>query len=116
MVPARELALQIEQVFKAMGTDFKVSVCYGGHDKKIEVNNLIEAPAVLIGTPGRVAYHLRNNNFDPKTIKTLVLDEFDKALELGFMMIWNLSQFFKRTFSRILTSATAMDEIPHLQD
>jgi superfamily II DNA/RNA helicase len=90
LVPARELALQIEQVFKAMGTDFKVSVCYGGHDKKIEVNNLIEAPAVLIGTPGRVAYHLRNNNFDPKTIKTLVLDEFDKALELGFMMIWNL--------------------------
>jgi superfamily II DNA/RNA helicase len=84
LVPARELALQIEQVFKAMGTDFKVSVCYGGHDKKIEVNNLIEAPAVLIGTPGRVVYHLRNNNFDPKTIQTLVLDEFDKALELGF--------------------------------
>jgi superfamily II DNA/RNA helicase len=88
LVPARELALQIEQVFKAMGTDFKVSVCYGGHDKKIEVNNLIEAPAVLIGTPGRVVYHLRNNNFDPETIRTLVLDEFDKALELGFRKIW----------------------------
>src|SRR5690606_14856070 len=40
LVPARELALQIEQVFKSMGTDFKVSVCYGGHDKKIEINNL----------------------------------------------------------------------------
>lgn len=51
LVPARELALQIEQVFKSMGTDFKVTVCYGGHDKKIEINNLKEAPAILIGTP-----------------------------------------------------------------
>ena len=57
LVPARELALQIEQVFKSMGTDFKVSVCYGGHDKKIEINNFIQPAAVLIGTPGRIAYH-----------------------------------------------------------
>ncbi len=49
--PARELALQIEQVFKNMGTDSKVTICYGGHDKKIEINNLTQAPAVLIGTP-----------------------------------------------------------------
>lgn len=113
LVPARELALQIEQVFKAMGTDFKVSVCYGGHDKKIEVNNLIEAPAVLIGTPGRVVYHLRNNNFDPKTIQTLVLDEFDKALELGFHDDMEfISNSLKGLSQRILTSATAMDEIP----
>jgi len=113
LVPARELALQIEQVFKSMGTDFKVSVCYGGHDKKIEVNNLIEAPAVLIGTPGRVVYHLRNNNFDPKTIKTLVLDEFDKALELGFHEDMEfISNSLRGLSQRILTSATAMDEIP----
>jgi superfamily II DNA/RNA helicase len=69
-----------------MGTDFKVTICYGGHDK-IEINNLTQAPAVLIGTPGRIAYHLKNNNFDTKTIKTLVLDEFDKALELGLKKI-----------------------------
>jgi superfamily II DNA/RNA helicase len=113
LVPARELALQIEQAFKAMGTDFKVSVCYGGHDKKIEINNLIEAPAVLIGTPGRVAYHLRNNNFDPKTIQTLVLDEFDKALELGFHEDMEyISGSLKGLSQRILTSATTMDEIP----
>ncbi|WP_100077175.1 DEAD/DEAH box helicase [Chryseobacterium camelliae] len=113
LVPARELALQIEQVFKSMGTDFKVSVCYGGHDKKIEVNNLTEAPAVLIGTPGRVVYHLRNNNFDPKSIRTLVLDEFDKALELGFHDDMEfISNSLKGLSQRILTSATAMDEIP----
>lgn len=113
LVPARELALQIEQVFKAMGTDFKVSICYGGHDKKIEVNNLIESPAVLIGTPGRVAYHLRNKNFTAKTIQTLVLDEFDKALELGFHddMEYIINSQVALS-QRILTSATAMDEIP----
>ena len=113
LVPARELALQIEQVFKSMGTDFKVSVAYGGHDKKIEINNLIEAPAVLIGTPGRIAYQLKNENFNPGTINTLVLDEFDKALELGFQedmeyIIGSLNGLSQR----FLTSATVMDNIP----
>lgn len=113
LIPSRELGLQIEQVFKSMGTHFKVSVCYGGHDKKIEVNNLIQAPAVLIGTPGRIVYHIRNNNFDPSTIKTLVLDEFDKALELGFHKDMEfISHSLKNISQRILTSATAMDEIP----
>ena len=113
LVPARELALQIEQVFKNMGTDFKVTICYGGHDKKIEINNLTEAPAVLIGTPGRIAYHLKNNNFEPKTIKTLVLDEFDKALELGFEEDMNfIISSLKNISQRFLTSATAMDNIP----
>ena len=113
LVPARELALQIEQVFKSMGTDFKVSVCYGGHDKKIEVNNLTQAPALLIGTPGRISYHLKNENFDPSTIKTLVLDEFDKSLELGFQEDMEYIIASMECLSqRILTSATAMDQIP----
>ncbi|KIA90717.1 DEAD/DEAH box helicase [Kaistella jeonii] len=113
LVPSRELGLQIEQVFKSMGTDFKVSVCYGGHDKKIEVNNLIEAPALLIGTPGRIAYHLKNDNFDATTIKTLVLDEFDKSLEFGFHDDMSLIISEMPLLSqRILTSATAMDQIP----
>lgn len=113
LVPARELALQIEQVFKSMGTDFKVTVCYGGHDKKIEMNNLKEAPAVLIGTPGRVAYHLKNKNIEVKTIRNLVLDEFDKALELGFHedMEYIIENMYN-LYQRILTSATPMDEIP----
>lgn len=113
LVPARELALQIEQVFKNMGTDFKLTICYGGHDKKIEINNLTEAPAVLIGTPGRISYHLKNNNFEPKTIKTLVLDEFDKALELGFEEDMNfIINSLKNISQRFLTSATSMDNIP----
>jgi superfamily II DNA/RNA helicase len=113
LVPSRELALQIEQVFKAMGTGFKVNCFYGGHPVKTERNNLIEAPAVLIGTPGRIAYHIRHENFNPDTIHTLVLDEFDKALEFGFEedMTFIISHM-KNVGRRILTSATKMLEIP----
>ena len=52
IVPSRELALQIEQVFKTMGTGLKVSACYGGHKVKTELNNLTEAPALLVRNPG----------------------------------------------------------------
>ena len=62
IAPARELALQIEQVFKSLRTDFKISCCYGGHQVKIELNNLIDTPQVIVGTPGRIADHLRRNS------------------------------------------------------
>jgi len=113
LVPSRELALQIEQVFKLMGTGFKVNCCYGGHPVKIERNNLEQPPAVLIGTPGRIAYHLRHENFDESEIHTLILDEFDKALEFGFQedMAYIIGQL-RSLQQRMLTSATAMSEIP----
>ncbi|MGZ4117196.1 MAG: DEAD/DEAH box helicase, partial [Bacteroidia bacterium] len=84
LVPSRELGLQIEQVFKQMSTGFKVNCCYGGHSTRTEKHNLEQAPALLIGTPGRIAFHIRNKNIDTSTITSLVLDEFDKALEFGF--------------------------------
>jgi ATP-independent RNA helicase DbpA len=113
LVPSRELALQIEQVFKQMGTGFKVNCCYGGHSVKIECDNLSEAPSVLVGTPGRISFHLQSNNFTTDTIQTLVLDEFDKSLEFGFQedMSFIISQL-KNLSKRILTSATKMAEIP----
>lgn len=84
VVPSRELALQIEQVFKKMGTGFKVTCCYGGHLRETEENNLLQAPALIIGTPGRLADHIRRGNIQTDYIETLVLDEFDKSIELGF--------------------------------
>lgn len=113
LIPSRELGLQIEQVFKQMATGFKVTCCYGGHSVKVERNTLTEAPAVLIGTPGRIAFHLREQNFDESTITTLVLDEFDKSLEFGFTE--DMSFIIGSLYSlkqRILTSATAMQDIP----
>ena len=58
VAPSRELALQIEQVFKNMKTLFKVTCCYGGHSIKIEQDSLRHAPAVVIATPGRLADHI----------------------------------------------------------
>lgn len=113
LVPSRELALQIEQVFKQMGTGFKVNCCYGGHPVRTERNNFEQPPAVLIGTPGRIAYHLRHENFDESAITTLILDEFDKALEFGFQE--DMSYIIAKLLSlkqRVLTSATAMEVIP----
>ncbi|MBK3517168.1 DEAD/DEAH box helicase [Carboxylicivirga marina] len=114
LAPARELALQIEQVFKSLRTGFKVNCCYGGHAIRTEINNLKHPPAVLVGTPGRVADHLRRESFSPSAIRYLVLDEFDKALELGFQKeMKEITQQLKGVEQRVLTSATAMDEIPH---
>ncbi|MEP7258952.1 MAG: DEAD/DEAH box helicase, partial [Flavitalea sp.] len=113
VVPSRELAIQIEQVFKAMGTEFKITCCYGGHLRETEENNLVEAPALIIGTPGRLADHLRRGNIKTPGIKTLVLDEFDKTLEQGFeeelsFIIGSLGSLQKR----VLTSATQADKVP----
>ena len=113
IVPSRELALQIEQVWKKMGTNFKVNVCYGGHSIETELNNLSNPPALLIGTPGRLTDHLERKSFKTDDINILVLDEFDKSLQLGFLeemdtIISELPNLQKR----VLLSATSDVEIP----
>jgi len=113
IAPSRELVIQIETVFKSMSTRFKANSCYGGHSVKTELNNFTVPADILIGTPGRLADHLRRKSFDPRTIKTLILDEFDKSLELGFTnemteIIGQLVNLEKR----ILTSATRATDIP----
>lgn len=113
LAPTRELCLQIEQVWKKMGTGFKVNVCYGGHSMQTEIKNFNMPPALLIGTPGRIADHIRRETFDVQDILFLVLDEFDKSLELGFQddmgfIISNL----KKLERKILVSATNLNRLP----
>lgn len=113
VAPSRELSLQIEQVFKLMKTTYKVTCCYGGHSMKIEQNSLKEAPAVIIGTPGRLADHIFRKSFDPRSVKRVVLDEFDKSLEMGFHE--QLKVIFKVLTGKqhhLLTSATPLAEWP----
>lgn len=113
IVPSRELALQIETVFKSMKTGLKVTCCYGGHLRETEENNLKQPPAVLIGTPGRLADHIRRENITTQSITTLVLDEFDKSLELGFFEEMSfIIESLPAIQTRILTSATESVEIP----
>ena len=113
LVPSRELALQIESVLKQMQTGYKVLSCYGGHKRETEENSLIQSPAIIIGTAGRMADHIRRGNVKTTEIKFLVLDEFDKSLELGFLeemqfIIGSIPTIDKK----ILTSATNAVEIP----
>jgi len=113
LVPSRELAIQIEQVIRSMGSGYKVNAVYGGRPMskdKIEIKHI---PAILIGTPGRILDHFNNDRFSKASIKTLILDEFDKSLEDGFeeemkAIIGQLPSINKR----ILTSATQAVKVP----
>jgi ATP-dependent RNA helicase DeaD len=113
LVPSRELGLQIEQVWKKMGTNHKVNVCYGGHSIETEIKNLSQPPAILIGTPGRIADHIDRGSFKTDTIQTLILDEFDKSLQLGFHEQMSfIMQRLPKLNKRVLVSATSDIEIP----
>ena len=114
LVPSRELAIQIEQVVRTMGSGFKVNAVYGGRPMSKDKIELKHTPAILIGTPGRILDHFDAERFSKNSIKTLVLDEFDKSLETGFevemnAIIGELSHLDKR----ILTSATQGVKIPN---
>ena len=113
LVPSRELAIQIEQVIRSMGSGYKVNAVYGGRPMskdKIEIKHI---PAILIGTPGRILDHFNNNRFSTSSISTLILDEFDKSLEDGLEIEMKgiISQLHGLD-KRILTSATQSVTIP----
>lgn len=111
--PTRELALQIGEVFRSTGVPFKLNVFHGGHDFKTELKNLSEPPAVLIATPGRLADHLRRETLDLAYLNTLVIDEFDKCLELGFESeMQEILEKANRASLKILTSATPISKLP----
>jgi len=113
IVPSRELAIQIEQVIRTMGTGYKANAVYGGRAGSKDKTEIKHRPAILIGTPGRIADHLRRENFSSGFIRTLVLDEFDKSLEIGFESeMKEILTLLPRVQKRILTSATQEVEIP----
>ena len=113
LVPSRELAIQIEQVIRQMGSGYKANAIYGGRPISKDKIDLAHTPSIIIGTPGRVADHLRRETFVTSSIKTLVLDEFDKSLEVGFeIQMREILEHLQVLEKRILTSATQNIEIP----
>ena len=113
IVPSRELAVQIEQVVRKMGAGYKVNAVYGGRSGSLDKIELATRPSVLIGTPGRVADRLRRDDYSLENIKTLVLDEFDKSLEIGFEKeMIEIVETLPKVQQRILTSATSDVKIP----
>jgi superfamily II DNA/RNA helicase len=113
LVPSRELAIQIEQVIRSMGSGYKVNAVYGGRPMSKDKIELKHIPAILIGTPGRISDHFANDRFTKDAIKTLVLDEFDKSLEVGFEYeMRGIINQLPSLNKRILTSATQGVTIP----
>ncbi len=113
IAPSRELVQQIDGVARAIATGLKITCCYGGHNMADEKNSLSATPAIIISTPGRLLDHINRGNVDVATVRLLVLDEFDKSLELGFHD--EMSKIVKRMprlARRILTSATMIAEMP----
>lgn len=113
LVPSRELALQIESVLRKIAAGIKIVCCYGGHSVREESKSLAVAPALIVGTPGRIADHLRRGRLSLDTLDTLVLDEFDKCLALGFHdEMKEIIAPLKEVKKKILTSATDSESLP----
>jgi superfamily II DNA/RNA helicase len=113
LVPTRELAIQIEQVIRTMGSGFKVNAVYGGRPISKDKIEIKHNPAILIGTPGRILDHFNSDRFSKESIKTLILDEFDKSLEQGFEdQMKSIINQLPALSKRILTSATQGVSIP----
>jgi superfamily II DNA/RNA helicase len=113
MAPSRELVLQITSVVKAVAAGYKVTALYGGHKMEDEVKSLTPVPDIIIATPGRLLDHINRGNIQLADAEVLVLDEYDKCVELGFEH--DMRRIVRRMTnlkSVILTSATTAAEMP----
>lgn len=113
IAPSRELVLQISEIVKSLSSDHKVTVCYGGHNVLDEAQSLGVTPSIIISTPGRLLDHLQRRNVNLNAVTFLVLDEFDKSLELGFHEeMKKILKCMPNVNRKILTSATMIDDYP----
>ena len=114
VVPGRELALQSSNVLKSMACGVRSASCYGGRTAMEEHRTLKQVmPQVVFGTPGRLNDHLQKGNISPYGVRMLVIDEFDKCLEMGFHdEMARLVRRLPGLQRRVLLSATDADAIP----
>ncbi len=113
IAPSRELVVQIAGVLREVGHLFRIVAVYGGHSVEDEVNSLKVVPDIIVATPGRLLDHAVRGNIDLMPVRILVLDEFDKSLELGFEEeMGKIIKRMKNVSRTILTSATKADVLP----
>ena len=113
VAPSRELVVQIAGVMREVASGLRVVALYGGHKVEDEVNSLKVVPDIVVATPGRLLDHAVRRNIDLLPVRILVLDEFDKSLELGFEEeMGKIVKRMKNVSRIILTSATSTDVLP----
>lgn len=114
LVPGRELAQQSLNVWKSLGTGLRAAACYGGRpamDEHRELRRVL--PQLVFATPGRLRDHLQKSNLSTHDISWLVIDEFDKCLEMGFSKeMEDIMAMMPQGVRHILLSATDMEQIP----
>ena len=115
VLPGRELALQSATVLAGMGSGLRAMACYGGRPAMDEHRTMRQVrPQVVFGTPGRLNDHLDKGNIEASQVRFVVLDEFDKCLEMGFHdEMAALMGKLPADARRVLLSATDADSIPH---
>ena len=118
LAPTRELAMQVADSFKAYASGhphLKVLAVYGGSDFRTQINALRRGVDVVVGTPGRVMDHMRQGTLDTSGLRSLVLDEADEMLRMGFIddVEWILDQLPEER-QVVLFSATMPPEIRRL--
>lgn len=113
IAPSRELVIQIADVIRPVAAGIKTVAFYGGHNMADEVNSLKSMPDIIVTTPGRLLDHITRGNLDVAGVHALVLDEYDKSLELGFHdEMRRIARRMKSLKLIILTSATRLAELP----
>lgn len=113
IAPSRELVIQIAGVMREAAKVFRTVALYGGHKVEDEVNSLKVTPDIVVATPGRLLDHSVRHNLELLPVRMIVLDEFDKTLELGFEEeMEKLLKRMKNVSRIILTSATKADILP----
>jgi superfamily II DNA/RNA helicase len=87
LAPTRELAIQIEEELRKLAVGFKLfsTICVGGTSIRAQIQGLRRKNHFIIGTPGRVLDLIDRGNIRPQNIRTVVLDEADRMLDMGFI-------------------------------
>ena len=125
LAPTRELAIQVAEAFQKYARylkDFHVVPIYGGADYRGQLRQLQRGVQVVVGTPGRVMDHMRRGSLDLSALRTLVLDEADEMLRMGFIddVEWILEQTPDdrqvALFSATMPTAIARIAKQHLND
>jgi len=118
IAPTRELVLQTAEVLRVLAAPERKTVAlYGGHSVREEMASLSGNPDIAVATPGRLLDHIRRNHIDVCGVRALVLDEYDKSLELGFHEeMRSIVGRLRNLRTSILTSATSGVELPDFID
>lgn len=117
--PTRELAIQTQEELFRLGRDEKarVQVVYGGADIRRQIHALKQTPAILVGTPGRLLDHLKRKTIDISQVKTIVLDEADEMLDMGFIQdIESILKYASHNHQTLLFSATMPKPIMRISE